>query len=60
MGPEQKTNSLPRSETEVDREYVEAYPINWNVANQELINAIFNSRSHEGIDEASIYIHNPF
>lgn len=60
MGPEQKNITLLPSDTEVDREYVEAYPLNWNAANQELINTIFSSRSYNGIDEVSVYIHNPF
>ena len=60
MGTEQKNYTPLPSDIKVDREYVEAYPLNWEVANQELINKIFNSRSHPEIDEISVYIHNPF
>lgn len=60
MSIEQKIHTPLLPEAEVDREYVEAYPLNWEIADQELINAIFNSKSHPGIDEVSVYIHNPF
>lgn len=60
MSAERKTYTQLPSDIEVDREYVEAYPLNWEVANQELINAISTSRSHPGLDEISVYIHNPF
>jgi len=44
----------------VDREYVEVYPVNWKEANQEFVSDLFTSRSHEGLDETSIYVHVPF
>ena len=58
MSLEQSFHTQP--EIEIDREYVEAYPLNWKTANQEVINTIYNSNSHAGINEVSIYIHNPF
>ncbi len=60
MSAEHKDVLPSQPETMVDREYVEAYPLNWEIADQELINSIFNSRSHPKIDEISVYIHNPF
>lgn len=45
---------------EIDREYVEIYPINWSEVSQQRIKDIFTSRSKEGISEISLYLHIPF
>ena len=45
---------------QVDREYIEIYPINWEIISQNTVNKIFSVRSFDEIRNISLYVHIPF
>ena len=44
----------------VDREYIEIYPVNWEIVSQNTVNKIFSTRSSDEIRDISLYVHIPF
>jgi len=44
----------------VDREYIEIYPVNWEIISQNTVNNIFSTRSLDEIRNISLYVHIPF
>lgn len=45
---------------EVDREYVEIYPVNWHLLDQNDVSSIFTGESYKGLNSIGLYIHVPF
>jgi oxygen-independent coproporphyrinogen-3 oxidase len=58
MAPNASTG--PASSPEVDREFIEVYPLAWRPLGDGDVQSILSQRSFDGIDEITLYAHIPF
>lgn len=55
-----KASAVPDSSPEVDREFIEVYPLAWRPLEDSDVRSILSQRSFDGIDEITLYAHIPF